>query len=164
LTPCWTLNLFLDDLFQVDGFVELVSLSTWIADPAFRVQVFRYLRTVSAADIFHSTHKDLHNPLAVYSKKHAPELLKLHCRQRQRSPLAGRFLLQLRYSCGSGSQASFEQNSHCHPVEESMAPPEKRNVDVVAALCNLDAPELLGYEILDSEVTIHHKAEGRELT
>jgi hypothetical protein len=45
-----------------------------------------------------------------------------------------------------------------------MASPEKRNVDVVAAVYNLDAPELLGYKVLDSEVAIYHKAKGRELT
>jgi hypothetical protein len=42
--------------------------------------------------------------------------------------------------------------------------PEEIDLDIVPGMHNFDSPKGLGFEVLDAEIPIDYKAQGRELT
>ena len=75
-TPSLILDLLFNESPKVNPFVKLVSLRTWVADPAFRVQVLSDLLHREQIDLVRQ-HRilHLHDPLAVHSKIHTAKLL-----------------------------------------------------------------------------------------
>jgi hypothetical protein len=63
-----------------------------------------------------------------------------------------------------GCNTSLEEYDDDCSVEQPVALPIENDINIIAPVCNFDAPKWFRNKVLDSEITINNEAKGWELT
>lgn len=127
---------------EVHAPVELVGLSTRIADPPFLVERFC----------------DLHDALTVHAQETTAAFLQLHGGERKRFPFACGLRLNL---CDPGFlryNTALEEDSRRHAIEEMTPGPPESHVDAILLVHDFNTPEVLGDKVADTEVSFDDEA------
>lgn len=147
LTPLIIRELFLNQLLQINGLVELICLGTGIADVSLGIKCLG----------------DLHDGLTVYAKKTTAHHLKINRGQRKRSPFAFWFLVHFCHFRPLCHEAPLQHHCDSCTIKKVNTSPEEIDLFAFPLKHDLDAPEGLGFEILNSEVSINHESQCGEL-
>lgn len=62
-----------------------------------------------------------------------------------------------------GCNTSLEEYDDDCSVEQPVALPIENDINIIAPVCNFDAPKWFRNKVLDSEITVNNEAKGREL-
>lgn len=106
----------------------------------------------------------LHNRLTVDAKESTAHHLQINSGQRQRPPFAFGLLVNFCDFCLFCNKAALQH--HCHDSSIKEMHPFPKEVDFLALPIynDLESPEVFGFEIFDSQVSVNNESQRRKLT